>query len=168
MSFFAEIDAFVEANQGDEALKPFTEGLAGAKAQLQEATMWLMQNGLDQPRQRRRRLHRLHAPLRPDGPRLHVGPGSPRPPRPRSPAATPTSFYATKLVVGRYYVQRILPETGGHLAKVKTGSDLMMALPAGGLRWRPIRPTSPGRCGTARTSQGPLQPRPRGQLRRRA
>ena len=49
MSFFAEIDAFVEANSGDETLKPFTEGLAKAKTELQDATMWLMQNGLMNP-----------------------------------------------------------------------------------------------------------------------
>jgi len=49
MSFFAELDAFIETNEGDAALKPFTEGLARGKAELQEATMWLMQNGLANP-----------------------------------------------------------------------------------------------------------------------
>lgn len=39
-------------------------------------------------------------------------------------------FYANKLVIGRYYVDRILPETSAHLAKLKTGADLMMRLPA--------------------------------------
>ena len=39
-------------------------------------------------------------------------------------------LYANKLVVGRYYIDRILPETGAHLAKLKTGADLMMKLPA--------------------------------------
>ena len=39
-------------------------------------------------------------------------------------------FYANKLVVGRYYVERILPETAAHLAKLKSGAELMMALPA--------------------------------------
>src|ERR1700761_2801368 len=48
-AFMAEIDAFVGANGGEGALKPFVEGLAGAKAQLQEATMWLMQNGFSNP-----------------------------------------------------------------------------------------------------------------------
>src|SRR5690606_24045264 len=48
MSFFAELDAFVDA-EADEAMKPFTAGLAKAKAELQEATLWLMQNGLANP-----------------------------------------------------------------------------------------------------------------------
>ena len=39
-------------------------------------------------------------------------------------------FYETKLTIGRYYIERVLPETSGHLAKLKTGSDLMMKLPA--------------------------------------
>lgn len=39
-------------------------------------------------------------------------------------------FYASKLVVGRYFVERLLPDAGAHLAKLKTGSELMMALPA--------------------------------------
>ena len=39
-------------------------------------------------------------------------------------------FYANKLVVGRYYMQRVLPDAGAHLAKLTTGSELMMALPA--------------------------------------
>lgn len=39
-------------------------------------------------------------------------------------------FYAGKLTVGRYYIERVLPEAGARLAKIKTGSALMMALPA--------------------------------------
>lgn len=39
-------------------------------------------------------------------------------------------LYQRKLTVGRYYIERILPETAAHLAKLKTGSELMMALPA--------------------------------------
>lgn len=39
-------------------------------------------------------------------------------------------FYDDKLVTGQYYVSRVLPEAASHLAKLKTGADLMMALPA--------------------------------------
>jgi hypothetical protein len=39
-------------------------------------------------------------------------------------------FYANKLITGRYFIERILPDTGGHLAKMKTGSATLMALPA--------------------------------------
>ncbi|MBS0331740.1 MAG: acyl-CoA dehydrogenase C-terminal domain-containing protein, partial [Proteobacteria bacterium] len=39
-------------------------------------------------------------------------------------------LYAEKLAVGRYYVARVLPETTSRLAKLKTGAELLMALPA--------------------------------------
>jgi len=39
-------------------------------------------------------------------------------------------FYANKLIVGRYFLERVLPDAGAHLAKLKTGADVVMALPA--------------------------------------
>ena len=39
-------------------------------------------------------------------------------------------FYAAKLAVGRYFLQRVLPDAGAHLAKLKTGAETVMALPA--------------------------------------
>ena len=33
-------------------------------------------------------------------------------------------------MTGRYFVERILPDTGAHLAKMKTGSANMMSIPA--------------------------------------
>ena len=39
-------------------------------------------------------------------------------------------FYANKLMTGRYFVERILPDAGAHLAKLKTGADVLMAMPA--------------------------------------
>ncbi len=129
MSFFAEIDAFVEANGADADLKPFVEGLADAKGKLQEATMWLMQNGLMNPDNAGAastdymHLFGLTAlaymwALIAQAANAKIAAGDTDP------------FYASKLVVGRYFVERLLPDTGAHLAKLKTGSELMMALPA--------------------------------------
>ncbi|RZJ37697.1 MAG: acyl-CoA dehydrogenase, partial [Brevundimonas sp.] len=39
-------------------------------------------------------------------------------------------FYVTKLQTGRYFVERILPDAGAHLKKLKTGADVLMAMPA--------------------------------------
>jgi len=33
-------------------------------------------------------------------------------------------------VVGRYFLERVLPDAGAALAKVKAGAETMMALPA--------------------------------------
>jgi hypothetical protein len=129
MTFSGEIDAFVEANAGDEALKPFLDGLASAKAQLQEATMWLMQNGLANPEAAIAgstdylRLFGLTGlaymwALMAKAATAKIAAGDADP------------FYANKLTVGRYFLQRVLPDAGACLAKVKTGSELVMALPA--------------------------------------
>ena len=129
MTFFAEIDAFVEAGSGDKELKPFLDGLAAAKAQLQEATMWLMQNGLMNPDNAgAASTDYMHLfgltglaymwALMAKAALAKIASGDTDP------------FYANKLVVGRYYVERVLPDAAAHLAKLKTGSELMMALPA--------------------------------------
>jgi hypothetical protein len=39
-------------------------------------------------------------------------------------------FYADKLTTGRYFLDRVLPDSAGHLAKLKAGSKSMMALKA--------------------------------------
>lgn len=129
MGFFAEVDAYVEANAGSAELKPFTDGLAAAKAQLQDATMWLMQNGLANPDNAGAastdymHLFGLTA-------LAYAWTMVAKAAQAKIAAGETDPFYANKLVVGRYYVERILPETAAHLAKLKTGAELMMALPA--------------------------------------
>ena len=49
MTFFAEVDDFCEENRADEEMAPFTEALKKGLNELQEATMWLMQNGMAKP-----------------------------------------------------------------------------------------------------------------------
>ncbi len=128
MSFFAEIDGHV-AGSHDEAVKPFIEGLSAAKAQLQDATMWLMQNGMANPDNAgAASTDYLHLfgltslaymwALQAAAAQAHIASGDNDP------------FYAHKLTTGRYFLERILPEAGAHLAKLKTGSATMMELPA--------------------------------------
>ena len=129
MSFFAELDAFISENQGHADMAAFITGLAGAKAELQDATMWLMQNGLANPDNAGAastdylHLFGLTAlaymwSLEAKAALARIAGGDTDP------------FYETKLTIGRYYIQRILPETSGRLAKLKTGSELLMKLPA--------------------------------------
>ena len=128
-TFFGELDGFISANAGDEGLKPFVDGLSTAKGQLQEATMWLMQNGMANPDNAGAAstdylqlfgltalAHMWLLIVRTADEKIREGSADP--------------FYANKLVVGRYYLERVLPETAAHLAKLKTGSATMMALPA--------------------------------------
>ncbi len=129
MSFFAEIDEFVADHEDGPVLRPFVEGLAGAKAQLQEGTLWLMQHGLANPDNAGSasndymHLFGLTA-LAYMWARIALAAQG------KIAAGDTDPFYANKLIIGRYFLQRILPDAASHLAKLKTGSDLMMALPA--------------------------------------
>jgi alkylation response protein AidB-like acyl-CoA dehydrogenase len=128
MSFFAEVDAFVEANDGEE-MKPFVAPLAQAKAELQEGTLWLMQNGMANPDNAGAAstdyLHLFGLTAL-----AYMWALSAQAAQAKIAAGATDPVYAEKLTIGRYYMQRILPETTSHLAKLKTGAELMMALPA--------------------------------------
>jgi hypothetical protein len=39
-------------------------------------------------------------------------------------------YYETRLTLGRYFMERTMPETAAHLARISSGADMMMALPA--------------------------------------
>jgi len=129
MTWFGEIDGFVSENAGNDAIKPFVDGLADSKKKLQEATMWLMQNGMQNPDNAGAAstdylnvfgltaLAYMWAQMA-KAAQAKIETGSDDP------------FYANKLATGRYFVERILPDAGAHLAKLKTGSDVLMSVPA--------------------------------------
>ena len=129
MSWFSDIDAFVAENGAEGPIKPFVDGLADAKKKLQEATMWLMQNGMANPDNAGAAstdylnifgvtaLAYMWAQMA-KAAQAQVDAGSTDP------------YYANKLMTGRYFVERILPDAGAHLKKLKTGADVLMQMPA--------------------------------------
>jgi len=113
----------------DEALAPFIAPLAKAKADLQEGTTWLMQNGMSDFNNAGAasndflhlfgftalaymwaRMAQVSLAKKADG--------------------TSDPYYDDKLVMARYYMERVLPEASAHLAKLKTGAETMMELAA--------------------------------------
>ncbi|HPE48620.1 MAG TPA: acyl-CoA dehydrogenase C-terminal domain-containing protein [Hyphomonas sp.] len=125
-SFFADIDDFVSANEGNEALKPFTDGLQTVKGELQEATMWLMQNGMSDFNNAGAASHDY----------LHLFGLTAlafmwaQMAKAASEKTGGDPYYDRKLKTGRYFVDRLLPDGTALLAKVKTGAASMMALEA--------------------------------------
>jgi hypothetical protein len=128
-AFFAELDEFVGAEAANAALKPFVEAVAASKAQLQDGTMWLMQNGMSNFDNAGAASHdylqlfgltalaymwALMAKAALDA--KAEGAGDP--------------LYDRKLVTGRYFIDRRLPDASAHLAKLKTGAGPVMALAA--------------------------------------
>jgi alkylation response protein AidB-like acyl-CoA dehydrogenase len=129
MTFFQEIDQFIGENDTDEGLKPFIKALAEVKAQLQDGTMWLMQNGLQNPDNAgAASTDYMHLfgltglaymwALQVKAAQAKIAAGSSDP------------FYSTKVTTAQYFIERILPDAGAHLTKLKTGSATLMALPA--------------------------------------
>ena len=129
MALFSEIDAFVGTNGGEAAAKPFVDALAAAKAELQDATFWLMQNGpADPDNVGAASTDYLHLfgltalaylwaqMVLAANAKLAAGDADP--------------FWTNKLTVGRHYIDRLLPETTLRLTRIKTGAATLMALPA--------------------------------------
>ena len=129
-AFFGEIAAYLKDRTADAAMKPYIGPLAAALGHLQQATMWLMQN----------------APAKPDdagagatdymhlfglvtlgymwcrmaeaaNAKLAGGDGD-------------AGRMTAKLVTGRFFMERMLPETGAHLARIRSGAGSTMELPA--------------------------------------
>ncbi len=126
-AFFAEIEDFVGEYGDDAELKPFVDALARSKGQLKEGTDWLMTKGLENfDNAAAASTDYLHLfgltafsymwALMAKAALEKSGEDDP--------------FYATKLKTGRYFIERVLPEAGAHLEKLKAGADSMMALDA--------------------------------------
>jgi alkylation response protein AidB-like acyl-CoA dehydrogenase len=129
MAFFNEVGAFVKAN-ADEAMKPFVAPLEKALGRLQAATMWFMQNAMGKPDNAGAgasdymHLFGLTAigylwamMAKVAQAKLADGSGN-------------KDAMAAKLVTARFFMERVLPETGTLRARIEAGADSTMALPA--------------------------------------
>jgi acyl-CoA dehydrogenase len=129
MAFFGEVGAFAKAHGDDEAMKPYVAPLSGALGHLQQATMWLMQNAMTKPDNAGAgatdymQLFGLvgfafmWAKMAKVAQDKIAGSGA-------------TPYLTTKLVTGRFFMERMLPETSVHLARIQSGSATTMELPA--------------------------------------
>ena len=129
-AFFNEVGGFLKANEADETLKPYLAPLKQGLAHLQQATMWLMQNAMGKPENA--------GSASTDYMHLFglVGLGYmwaeiAKAANARK-AADPQQAAAmdAKLTFGRFFMERSMPKTGVHLARLSTGAATMMALPA--------------------------------------
>jgi len=129
-AFFNEVSSFVKAN-GGEAMKPYVAPLGEALAQLQQATMWFMQNAMKQPDNAGAgstdymhlfglvALAYMWAQMAKTAQdKLKEG------------ANGSEERMKAKLVTGRFFMKRVLPESAAHLKRITAGADTMMALPA--------------------------------------
>ena len=130
-AFFAEVSGFVKEHSADEAMKPYVGPLGEALAQLQQATMWFMQNALKKPDNAGAGstdyMHMLGL--------VALGymwaqMAKAAQEKLKNGANGSEERMKAKLVTGRYFMERVLPESAAHLKRIQTGADTMMALPA--------------------------------------
>jgi acyl-CoA dehydrogenase len=131
MAFFNEVQSYIKEHGGEDELKPYVGPLGDALGHLQQATMWFMQNARANPdnagaggtdymhlfglvalgymwcRMAEAAQGKLKAGADGAAQRLNA-----------------------KLVTGRFFMERMLPETAAHLARIKAGAASTMELPA--------------------------------------
>ena len=127
-AFFKVVGDDIAEAKGDETLAPLAEAMEKALGQQQAATMWFMQNAMQNPN--------------------HLGAGAhhymhimgivtlgwmwlrmAKVAQTALAAGTDDkAFYEAKLTTARYYMDRYLPDAGALRRKLETGSDSMMAL----------------------------------------
>lgn len=130
MAFLADTQGFVKSNAADAAMTPYIKPLEAALAHLQKATVWLMQNGLKQPDNAGAAsydyMHLLGlvalgymwaqiAKAALDN---------------KSKGNGAAARMDAKLTAGKFFMERMLPETAAHLARIETGAGTVMEMPA--------------------------------------
>ncbi|APF38611.1 acyl-CoA dehydrogenase [Chelatococcus daeguensis] len=129
MAFFNEVGGFVKQHAGDEAMAPYVKPLEAALGHLQQATMWFMNNAMAKPD--------------------NAGAGSydymhlfglvalgymwaqiARTALAKKANGGDAADMEAKLLAGRFFMERTMPESAVHLARISSGADTMMAMPA--------------------------------------
>jgi alkylation response protein AidB-like acyl-CoA dehydrogenase len=130
MALFAEVQGYIKEHGEDAAMKPYVEPLGKSLAHLQQATMWFAQNALAKPDNAGAGasdfmhmfglvvLGYMWAQIAKAAQvKLANGAGG-------------DQRLTAKLVTGRFFMERMLPETAAHLARIQAGAGTTMELPA--------------------------------------
>jgi acyl-CoA dehydrogenase len=127
-AFFGEIAAFLDAHKDDADLAPYLGALKSSSGHLQQATLWLMQNGLANPDNAGAasndymHLFGLTA-LGLMWARIVKAVLA------RKARAESNEALDAKLTLARFFNERMMPETAAHLARLSSGAGAIMELP---------------------------------------
>jgi alkylation response protein AidB-like acyl-CoA dehydrogenase len=115
--------------KGTTALAPLASALERANGELQQATMWFMQNGMEDPNQvGAGAYHYMHLMGI-----VSLGLMWLRMARASSAVlangAEDRGFHEAKLITARFFAERIMPEAGALRRKIEAGAETVMALP---------------------------------------
>ncbi len=131
MGFFNEVGTFCQEHAGEEAMKPFVVPLGTALQHLQQATMWFMQNAMAKPNNAGAGAHDyMHLFGLVALGYMHAKMAKTAQQKLKAGANGATDRMNAKLVTARFFMERALPETAAHLARIQTGADATMAFTA--------------------------------------
>ena len=130
-AFMEEVNDFTKKHIENDAMQPYTKPLRESVKALEAATMWLMQNGMKDPNNAgAASMDYMHLfglvalgymwGMMAEKSQEALKEG----------ANGSTAFHEEKLVTGRYFMDRVMPEAGAHLARIQSGAESMMALNA--------------------------------------
>jgi hypothetical protein len=129
-AFFRILAQEIGAAKNEDGIQAYAGALEKAVADLQTATMWLMQNGMANPNNAGAAAYPYMTLMG------HVGIGlmwlrmAQASSKALREGTEDRAFHEAKLVTARFFAERILPETGSLRRKLEAGAESLMALPA--------------------------------------
>src|SRR5580700_10910422 len=126
-AFFAEVSAYLKERGADKDMAPYVTPLGQALGELQQATMWFLQNALGNPDNAGAgatdymhlfglvALGYMWCLIADAAKSKAAGNGN-------------DERMAQRLTTGRFFMERILPASTAHLARIKAGAESTMAL----------------------------------------
>jgi acyl-CoA dehydrogenase len=128
MAFLGEVSQFLAAEKSDAALTPYLGGLQAAIGHLQQASLWLSRNGVVDPNNAGAAstdyMHLIG--LTALG---YMWARVVKAVLARQARAESNPALDAKLVLAKFFSERMLPETAAHLARLSSGASTLMALP---------------------------------------
>ena len=129
MTFLGEVGAYVKDKSADETMKPLVTALGKGANDLQQASMWFMQNAMAKPDNAGAGatdyLH-LFGLVALGYMWCQIADAA----QAKIKAGGDAARFNAKLVTARFYMERIMPETATRLARIQAGAASTMELPA--------------------------------------
>jgi acyl-CoA dehydrogenase len=129
MVFLGEVSQFLAAEKSDAALAPYLGGLEAALGHLQQASLWLSRNSVADPNNAgAASTDYMHLfGLTALG---YMWARMVKAVLARQAKGESNSALDAKLILAKFFSERMLPETAVHLTRLSTGASTLMALPA--------------------------------------
>jgi acyl-CoA dehydrogenase len=122
LAYFSEIEAFLKRQEGAETMQPFTAPLARSLEHLRQATLWFLANALKNPDQAGAGAYDFMHLLG----RVAIGHAWAQ--MAEVALRMSTEKNTVRLILARFWMERLMPETAAHLARITAGAETIMAL----------------------------------------